>query len=289
MKLSEKNHTCFSHFRTCLNHINGIFALPGSKTRKTVPLLVIVLVLLAASCGSYDEKTDGINILTDNEIRDGWELVFDGKTLNGWRGLNMDHAPGKHWVVENGLLRKIPRDSIPVEPNDGRPPRIDLLLDRPLHNFEFAFEWKISKGGNSGIKYNVLEELSAIDDRPRLALGFEYQILDDEAYPQIEEYPSWASAGLYDLVEPEIETRLNPAGEWNSGRIVFNGNKGEHWLNGDLALSFILGSDRMNSALAASKWDDIDDFGKRHDQAFIILQYHTGSVWLRNIKLRELP
>ncbi len=251
------------------------------------PAAAIMIFLLAISCGTNDEPST-VNFLTQDEIRDGWELVFDGKSLNGWRGLNMDRAPAKHWVVEDGLLRKVPRDSIYVKPGEDRPPRIDLLLDRPLHNFEFAFEWKISPGGNSGIKYNVTEELSAIE-RPQLALGFEYQILDDEAYPQIEEFPSWATAGLYDLVEPEIETRLNPAGEWNSGRIVFNGNVGEHWLNGDLVLSFVVGSEKMDSLLAASKWDELDDFGKRHDEAYIILQYHTGSVWFRNLKLREWP
>jgi hypothetical protein len=271
------------------NHIEESQHLPGCKTWKNVPGLVLALALLAVFCGSCGEKAQDINILTDREIHEGWELVFDGVTLNGWRGLNMDHAPDKHWVVENGLLRKIPRDSILTEPNEGRPPRIDLLLDRPLQNFELAFEWKIGKGGNSGIKYNVLEELSAVDGRPQLALGFEYQILDDESYPQIEEYPSWASAGLYDLVEPEIESRLNPAGEWNSGRILFNGNLGEHWLNDELVLRFVMDSEKMNSSLAASKWNEIDDFGKRHDRAFIVLQYHTGSVWFRNMKLRELP
>ncbi len=245
----------------------------------------VLLLFILSTCNSVTEE----NVLTSREKKDGWELVFDGKTLEGWRGLNMSAVPEHHWVVENGMMKKIDRDSIPKDSDGKRASGRDLLLDRPLKNFEFKFEWKLSPVGNSGIKYNVLEELSALHGNPHSALGFEYQILDDPEYPQLAEHPSWATAGLYDLVEPVGNMHLNPPGEWNSGKILFDGNYGEHWLNDERVLTFELNSEEMNSALEASKWSHIETFGKRHEEAFITLQDHGGSVWFRNMKLRELP
>lgn len=251
---------------------------------------MIILMITVISCSSHEtNELTPPNTLTEVEINEGWELIFDGETLRGWRGLNMEHVPEGHWVAENGTLKKVARDSIPPGPDGERPQGGDLLLDRPLNNFELAFEWKVSPVANSGIKYNVSEELSASDGNPHSALGFEYQVLDDPEYPQLEDNPSWATAGLYELVEPGANARLNPAGEWNSGRILFNNNYGEHWLNGERVLTFELGSPEMNAALAASKWNDIEEFGHRHEDAYIILQDHGDTVWYRNLKLRELP
>jgi hypothetical protein len=253
-------------------------------------MFMIIFMFTVISCTSQESnELTSPNTLTEEEINDGWELIFDGETLQGWRGLNMEHVPEGHWVAENGTLKKVARDSIPPAPDGERPQGGDLLLDRPLNNFELAFEWKVSPVANSGIKYNVSEELSASDGNPHSALGFEYQVLDDPEYPQLEDNPSWATAGLYELVEPGANARLNPAGEWNSGRILFNNNYGEHWLNGERVLTFELGSPEMNTALAASKWNDIEEFGHRHEDAFIILQDHGDTVWYRNLKLRELP
>lgn len=285
-----KNKECF--IKKINRQINNQITKPmrryfGDYRNGTALLAMAGFLLFTLTvCKANEFSVTKINTLTEEEQRKGWELVFDGKTLEGWRGLNKDQVPERHWVIEDGLLRKIPRDSIELKPNEtGISPR-DLMLDRPLHDFEFAFEWKISEGGNSGVKYNVTEEISATA-RPHSALGFEYQILDDNAFPEIKEHPSWATAGLYDLVDPEVEVHLNPAGEWNSGRIVCRGNRAEHWLNGDLILSYEINSPEMEALLRESKWSQLEDFGKRHKEAYIVLQYHTGAVWFRNIKLRE--
>lgn len=251
-------------------------------------MFLMGFLFLFSTFTACDSPTE-INSLTPQEKRDGWELIFDGSTLDGWRGLNMQEVPDLYWVVENGMIYKIHRDSIPRGPDGNRVSGRYLLLDRPLKNFELAFEWNISPSGNSGIKYNVLEGLSADHGNPHSALGFEYQILDDPEYPRLEEHPSWATSGLYDLVAPGDNAHLNPAGEWNSGRILFDGNYGEHWLNGELVLSFELDSPEMDSALAASKWSNIEEFGKRHEEAYVVLQDHTTPVRFRNLKLRELP
>lgn len=251
-------------------------------------MLLMGFIFLFSTFTACDRPAE-INSLTPQEKRDGWELIFDGSTLDGWRGLNMQEVPDLYWFVENGMIYKIHRDSIPGGPDGNRVSGRDLLLDRPLRNFELAFEWKISPSGNSGIKYNVLEGLSAAHGNAHSALGFEYQILDDPESSRLKEHPSWATSGLYDLMAPGDNAHLNPAGEWNSGRILFDGNHGEHWLNGELVLSYDLDSPEMDSALAASKWSDIEEFGKRHEEAYIVLQDHTTPVWFRNLKLRELP
>lgn len=252
-----------------------------------IPLILLVTLLILPACRTGEPAT--INALSEQERQEGWELIFDGSSLEGWRGLNMEEVPESHWRVEDGLLVKVDRDDIPVGPDGERQPGIDLLFDRPLKNFELYFEWSVDPVANSGIKYNVTEWLSAEHGNPHSALGFEYQIIDDPEYPQISENPSWATSGLYELVNPSPDRHLNPPGEWNTGRIVLDGNRGEHWLNGQRVLSFDLGSAEMRSALQGSKWADIEDFGRRHREAYITLQDHGDRVQFRNIKLRELP
>jgi hypothetical protein len=117
------------------------------------------------------------------------------------------------------------------------------------------------------------------------ALGFEYQILDDENHPDADVGGSHQTAALYDLVAPEHKI-LNPAGEWNSGRIVFIGNHGEHWLNGEKVLEYDLGTERMEELLAASKYRVYPDFSAKRS-GHIVIQDHTDAAWYRNLKIRE--
>ena len=250
-------------------------------------LTLLAPALILSSCSTGEPAAT--HVLTEAERQEGWELIFDGSSLDGWRGLNMEEVPESHWRIEREMLVKVDRDEIPPGPDGERQPGIDLLFDRPLQNFELYFEWNAEPVANSGIKYNVTEELSAEHGNPHSALGFEYQVLDDPEYPQIAENPSWATAGLYELVNPSPDRHLNPPGEWNSGRIVFDGNRGEHWLNGKKVLSYDLGSAEMKTALQESKWSHIDEFGKRHRESWITIQDHGDRVQFRNIKLRELP
>ncbi|HEX6926964.1 MAG TPA: DUF1080 domain-containing protein [Longimicrobiaceae bacterium] len=272
-------------------------------TRLGVPTLVVTAL---AACGggpdaeaapetdapmNADSATDttALNTLTEEERAQGWRLLFDGESFTGWRGLGIDSIPSAHWTIEDGAIKKIPSGDVPVQA-DGQPiAGGDLMTIETFGDFELAFDWKVSEGGNSGVKYNVSEELSMAHPPKTAALGFEYQILDDERHPDANAGVGGnrKAAGLYDLISAGDDKPLNPPGEWNHGRIVFRGNHGEHWLNGKKVLEYELGSPRMDSLLAASKYAEIEGFADRRE-GHIVLQDHNDAVWFRNIKIRTL-
>jgi len=275
---------------------------PSARTRlaRTIgrlaaPLLLMTLATcagdqMAASPDSpttTDQMAASPTILTAEEKAAGWQLLFDGQTFNGWRGLGRDHIQTEHWVIENGNIKKMESGEVPVQA-DGQPLRGgDLMTIATFDNFEFSFEWRISAGGNSGVKYNVSEEMSTRGGPSHAALGFEYQVLDDDRHPDGAD-PDHRTGGLYDLIPPGDNKQVRPVGEYNQSRIVFDGNHGEHWLNGAKVVEFDLGTPEMDSTLAASKYANIDGFGDRR-KGHIVLQDHSDAVWYRNLKIRELP
>jgi hypothetical protein len=195
--------------------------------------------------------------LSDHERAEGWRLLFDGKTFAGWRGLGRPDVPLAHWTIEEGAIRKIKSGDVPLQ-KDGQPlAGGDLMTIETFGDFELAFEWKISPAGNSGVKYNAKNG------------------------------PNRTAAALYDLIAP-VGKRLRPVGEFNTARIVFVGNHGEHWLNGTKVLEFDLGTPRMTELLAKSKYKDIPGFADRR-KGHIVLQDHTDAAWFRNIKIRRPP
>ena len=214
-----------------------------------------------------------------------WRLLFDGKTFNGWRGLGYDSVPSAHWKIEHGAIMKIPTAKVP-RLADGQPAAGgDLMTKETFKDFELNWEWKISPGGNSGVKYNVSEELSMAEAPNHAALGFEYQVLDDDRHED-GKLPSHRAAGLYDLIAPNASKKLKPVGEWNTSTIVFRGNHGEHWLNGRKVVEFDLGTPRMDSLLAKSKYRNIRNFAQRR-AGHIVLQDHGDEVYFRNIRIRK--
>jgi len=216
----------------------------------------------------------------------GWRPLFDGKTFNGWRGLGYDSVPSAHWKIEDGAIKKISTGQVPRQA-DGQPAAGgDLMTKETFKDFELSFEWKISRGGNSGVKYNVSEELSMAQAPNHAALGFEYQVLDDDRHED-GKLPSHRAGGLYDLIAPNANKKLKPVGEWNTSMIVFRGNHGEHWLNGKKVVEFNLGTPRMSSLLAKSKYRNIKNFAQRR-AGHIVLQDHGDEVYFRNIKIRIL-
>ncbi|HEX9129219.1 MAG TPA: DUF1080 domain-containing protein [Gemmatimonadaceae bacterium] len=226
------------------------------------------------------------NRLTPEEQRDGWQLLFDGKTFNGWRGLGYDTVPTAHWKIENGVIRKLADGQVPRLP-DGQPAAGgDLMTRETFRDFELKWEWKISRAGNSGVKYNVSEEISMANAPNHAALGFEYQMLDDSLHED-NKVPSHRAGALYDLIPPNANKVLAPVGEWNDSRIVFRGNHGEHWLNGKKVVEFELGTPVMDSLLAKSKYRDIKGFADKR-AGHIVLQDHVDEVFFRNIKIRRL-
>lgn len=267
----------------------------------TNPLLKVltgaVIFVLLFSCGSkQDEPADqqksepekedmaDLNTLTDKEKAEGWILLFDGKSFEGWRGLGREGIPEGHWVIENGTIKKVPSKDVPLQ-EDGQPLEGgDLMTMQTFGSFELSWEWKISSAGNSGIKYNVSEEMSAAHPPKYAALGFEYQILDDDRHLDALVSKTHTAGALYDLIAP-VGKILKPVGKFNVARIVFYGNHGEHWLNGIKVLEFDLDTPEMDALVADSKYRKIKDFAKKR-KGHIVLQDHTDAVWFRNIKIR---
>jgi hypothetical protein len=211
--------------------------------------------------------------LTAADTKAGWKLLFDGKTLNGWRGYKKTDAAGSRWMVEDGMLT-LPK-------NDGKDTRgaRDLISAETYDQFELAWEWKVAQAGNSGVKYFVLEDLDS-------AIGHEYQLIDDERHPDAKIGAKRQTAALYDVL-PAADRPLRPAGEWNSSRVLVRGTTVEHWLNGTKVLSYELNSPALKTAIAASKFKDVARFGTPQ-KGHILIQDHGDQVWYRAVKIRSL-
>jgi hypothetical protein len=244
-------------------------------------LLVAGLALAAPA----QRPRRGPNQLSPAEVAFGWKLLFDGRTLAGWRGLGYDSIPTAHWKAVDGAIMKVPSGDVPKMP-DGQPANGgDLMTIGTYRDFELAFEWRVAPGANSGVKYNVSEPMS-VKTSNHAALGFEYQVLDDSLHED-NKIPSHRAGALYDIVAPSADKRLAPVGQWNQSRIIVRGSHGEHWLNGVKVLSYDLGTPRLDSLLAASKYRTIPGFADRR-AGHIVLQDHGDAAWFRNLRIREL-
>ncbi len=252
-------------------------------------LAILLTVLLFNGCNSGNNKNqvqqEEINVLTEAEKEEGWKLLFDGETFTGWRGLGMDTIPA-NWIIENGCIKNISKAEIDSISGKEKPPTGDLMSKQKFENFEIFFEWKINKSGNSGIKYNVSEEMSNQFGVGYTAVGFEYQLLDDDDVAYANLHPSQFTGSLYDLF-PSQNTQLKPVGVFNNSRIVVNGNHGEHWLNGKKVVEYEFNSAALDSAYQKSKFHDFPGFSKKR-AGHIVLQNHSDDVWFRNIKIHDL-
>jgi hypothetical protein len=204
-------------------------------------------------------------------LQEVWTNLFDGKTLDGWRGYSQPDASKTRWKVDNGMLV--------VDPGDGKDTRgaRDLITVGTYDNFDLVFEWKVSPGGNSGLKYFVLE------DRPS-AIGHEYQLIDDEKHPDAKVGPHRQTAAFYDVL-PATNRPIKPAGEFNTSRIVVSGRNVEHYLNGTRVLQYELSSPALQAAIDKSKFKGIERFGKPQ-KGHILLQDHGDRVWYRSVRIR---
>jgi hypothetical protein len=235
------------------------------------------MVVTLGACSAQERQSETVE----------WVTLFDGESFAGWRGVGLDSIPAGHWIIEDGTIRKVASGAVPTAA-DGQPLEGgDIMTLGTYRNFELVLEWKVSAGGNSGIKYNVSAEMSTGSPPIHAALGFEYQILDDALHPAAQNGPNRMAAALYDLVPPATDTPLRAVGSFNEARIVFNEGHGEHWLNGVKVVEFDLASAAFDSALAMSKYDPIEGFAEQR-QGHIVLQDHGDDVWFRNIKIREL-
>jgi hypothetical protein len=226
---------------------------------------LLLAVHFAATASLF--AAEAPNTLTAAEKAAGWKLLFDGTSTAGWLGLGGKQFPAAGWIVADGTLARTKGGG-------------DIVTAEAYENFEFAWEWKIAKGGNSGVKYNLPD--------PKKNVGFEYQMLDDANHPDGKRGGALhQTAGLYDLLPPAAEKKPNPPGEWNASRIVVAGNKVEHWLNGAKTVEFEIGSEALKAAIAASKYAKIAKFGEK-TKSPILLQDHGDEVAFRSLKLRVL-
>ncbi|NNE48387.1 MAG: DUF1080 domain-containing protein [Rhodothermales bacterium] len=203
------------------------------------------------------------------ETESSWETLFDGATLDLWRGFQKDHIPSG-WSVKDAVIYC-------AGTNGG-----DLITKGQWQNFDLELEWKISEAGNSGIMYRVVE----VHGAPYLT-GPEMQVLDDDAHPDAANDASHLSGAAYDLYAP-AEDATKPAGEWNSSRILVDGTHVEHWLNGVKVVEYELFSEEWNQRVENSKWAKEPDYG-RMAMGHIALQDHGDEVWYRNVRIKRLP
>ena len=216
-----------------------------------------------------------------------WQPLFDGHTLKGWHALGFSSIPSGLWTVENGTIKHLKKRKGAVQA-DGQPlVGFDLVSDSAYEDFELSWEWKISAAGNSGVKYNVSEQLSTSMPPPHAAKGWEYQIIDDAANED-NKLATHRTGALYDMIAPNASKRVHPAGQWNRSRLLFRGNHGEHWLNGVRVVAFDIGTAAFDSAFAKSKYAAYPPWFPDRRKGQIVLQDHDEVVWFRDIKIRVL-
>jgi len=232
------------------------------------PFISIVIVALSLALQPAARSNPAPNTLSAAEAAAGWTLLFDGKTLDAWRGYGRDTLPEAGWEVKDGTLRTVAK----VKGSE-------LITRKTFTDFEFSWEWRVAPGGNNGVKYFVTEK------RPK-SPGHEYQMIDDQGYPG-KITPLQLTAAFYDVLPAAADKPLRPAGEWNASRIVVRGMRVEHWLNGKNVLTYELGSEAVKAGIEKSKFKGEPGFGDKIAGP-IMLTYHQDECWYRNLKIREL-
>lgn len=238
----------------------------------TVAATIALVPLLggpASLAGGQDAPAPrtAMNTLTAQDREAGWKLLFDGRTIDGWRGFRQKGVPAG-WQVIDGTLTRVGSGG-------------DLITVEQFENFELAFDWQISKGGNSGVMYRVTEE-----GEETYHTGPEYQILDNALHRDGKVELTSAGA-CYALYAP-VKDVTRPVGTWNTSRIVVNGNHVEHWMNDVRIVQYELLSPEWEKLVKESKFNEWPRFG-RSPRGHIALQDHGDRVAYRNIRIRTLP
>jgi hypothetical protein len=247
---------------------------------KTISILLLVIGV--ASCNnSADTDTAKKDSTMTNETINSSDTVkgtavslFDGKSFNGWHGFNKT-GEIKNWTIEDGAMVCL---GAAADAHGG-----DIVSDKEYENFELSWDWKISKGGNSGVMYHVVEDKKY---QAPYETGPEYQMIDDIGFP--EKIEEWQKSGAdYAMYTANDKKKLKPVGEWNTSKIVFNKGHVEHWLNGEKIVEFQAWDDAWKKKVAEGKWKDYPDYGVAKTGR-IALQDHGNKAYFKNIMIREL-
>jgi len=235
-------------------------------------LLFIGLIACLSIIGCQTEAKD--NKLTAKEKKEGWKLLFDGKTTNCWRGYNSDKIPAA-WSATDGTL---------MSAGAGGDIGGDIVTTEKYDNFHLKIDWKLSPEGNSGILYHVVE---APELKSTYYSGPEYQIIDDIGFPG-GVTPLNSTGADYAMTPADTEQKqLNPVGEWNTSEIIFNNGEVSYYLNGKKIVEFTAWTDEWKAKVAKGKWKKYPAYGKAKS-GFIGLQDHGSYIWFKNIKIKEL-
>lgn len=242
--------------------------------------LGIFLFITAIFCGCKSTKVTTMNAaqntLSAKEKNNGWQLLFDGQTTNGWHTYGKKTA-GKIWKADDGALHLDAASKKTFTTEAG-----DLVSDNEFDNFDLQLDWKISKNGNSGIITFVKEDAKY---KESYFTGPEMQVLDNDGHPDGKIYKHRAG-DLYDLI-PSLKEPVKPVGEWNHVEIISNNSKLDFYLNNEHIVSTTMWDDNWRSMIAGSKFKAWPDFGT-YKKGRIDLQDHGNDVWFRNIKIRKL-
>jgi hypothetical protein len=221
------------------------------------------------------------NTLSPREQAEGWKLLWDGKTAEGWRGARLDGFPEKGWKMENGVL-SVDKGDGGESTNGG-----DIVTTRQYGNFVLKVDFYFAQGANSGIKYFVQTDFNK---GAGSAIGCEYQVLDDQRHPdaKLGVNGNRTLGGLYDLIPPQnvSEAYLRPS-TFNTAMIVVQDGHVEHWLNGVKIVEYERGTQMWDAFVDYSKYKDWENFGN-FAQGHILLQDHGDAVSFRNVKIKEL-
>ncbi len=268
--------------------------------QKSILLAVFSMAILSCKTEKKAEKSEPV---AETEAKaDDWIYLFDGTSLDGWRGYNGKTMP-PGWVVEDSTLTfktELGLEKLGSE-TDYEGGKDIIYAAEEFDNFELYLEWKLPEGGNSGIFYHLKE---GYDSPPKVSP--EYQLIDDENYAKLHEQslteynislgytekpeelkPLQQTGADYAMHPAPAEKILNPVGEWNSSKIVFTPKRVEHWLNGKMLFSFVPWDDDWYEKKNSDKWKNAEDYGK-YKSGFIGLQDHASPIWFRNIKIKKL-